>query len=133
MTSSPCGLFRPGPLQSGAVDDYINRKHGKEPVSFPHPSLDTVLEGTLGGWCCTKNRLRKLPRYLPGLCPVRADLLRRAMGKKKAEEMAKVRAQFLQGTGEGGVDADLANEIFDLMENLLATLSTNRIRPPTLC
>ena len=44
-------LFRPGPLQSGAVDDYINRKHGKEPVSYPHPTLDTVLEGTYGVVC----------------------------------------------------------------------------------
>ncbi len=108
-------LFRPGPLQSGAVDDYINRKHGKEPVSFPHPSLDTVLEGTYGV-VLYQEQVMKIAQVLAGFSLGQADLLRRAMGKKKAEEMAKVRAQFLQGTGEGGVDADLANEIFDLME-----------------
>ena len=107
-------LFRPGPLQSGAVDDYINRKHGKEPVSFPHPSLDTVLEGTYGV-VLYQEQVMKIAQVLAGFSLGQADLLRRAMGKKKAEEMAKVRAQFLQGTGEG-VDADLANEIFDLME-----------------
>ncbi|HAR91134.1 MAG TPA: DNA polymerase III subunit alpha, partial [Gammaproteobacteria bacterium] len=108
-------LFRPGPLQSGAVDDYINRKHGKEPVSFPHPSLDTVLEGTYGV-VLYQEQVMQIAQVLAGFSLGQADLLRRAMGKKKAEEMAKVRAQFLQGTGEGGVDADLANEIFDLME-----------------
>ena len=109
-------LFRPGPLQSGAVDDYINRKHGKEPVSFPHPSLDTVLEGTYGV-VLYQEQVMKIAQVLAGFSLGQADLLRRAMGKKKAEEMAKVRAQFLQGTTKGGVDADLANEIFDLMEN----------------
>ena len=108
-------LFRPGPLQSGAVDDYINRKHGKEPVSFPHPALDTVLEGTYGV-VLYQEQVMQIAQVLAGFSLGQADLLRRAMGKKKAEEMAKVRAQFLQGTGERAVDADLANEIFDLME-----------------
>jgi DNA polymerase-3 subunit alpha len=108
-------LFRPGPLQSGAVDDYINRKHGKEPVSFPHPTLDTVLEGTYGV-VLYQEQVMQIAQVLAGFSLGQADLLRRAMGKKKAEEMAKVRAQFLQGTGERAVDADLANEIFDLME-----------------
>ena len=108
-------LFRPGPLQSGAVDDYINRKHGKEPVSFPHPTLDTVLEGTYGV-VLYQEQVMQIAQVLAGFTLGQADLLRRAMGKKKAEEMAKVREQFLQGTGERDVSTDLANEIFDLME-----------------
>lgn len=108
-------LFRPGPLQSGAVDDYINRKHGKEPVSFPHPTLDSVLEGTYGV-VLYQEQVMQIAQVLAGFSLGQADLLRRAMGKKKAEEMAKVREQFLQGTGERDVSADLANEIFDLME-----------------
>ena len=108
-------LFRPGPLQSGAVDDYINRKHGKEPVSYPHPTLDTVLEGTYGV-VLYQEQVMQIAQVLAGFTLSQADLLRRAMGKKKAEEMAKVREQFLQGTGERDVSADLANEIFDLME-----------------
>ena len=108
-------LFRPGPLQSGAVDDYINRKHGKEPVSFPHPKLDSVLEGTYGV-VLYQEQVMQIAQVLAGFSLGQADLLRRAMGKKKAEEMAKVREQFLQGTGERDVSADLANEIFDLME-----------------
>ena len=103
------------PLQSGAVDDYINRKHGKEPVSFPHPTLDTVLEGTYGV-VLYQEQVMQIAQVLAGFTLGQADLLRRAMGKKKAEEMAKVREQFLQGTGERDVSTDLANEIFDLME-----------------
>ncbi len=108
-------LFRPGPLQSGAVDDYINRKHGKEPVSYPHPTLDTVLQGTYGV-VLYQEQVMQIAQVLAGFSLGQADLLRRAMGKKKADEMAKVREQFLQGTGENGVSAQLANEIFDLME-----------------
>ena len=108
-------LFRPGPLQSGAVDDYINRKHGKEPVSFPHPTLDTVLEGTYGV-VLYQEQVMQIAQVLAGFSLGQADLLRRAMGKKKASEMAKVREQFLQGTSDNGVAAELANEIFDLME-----------------
>ena len=111
-------LFRPGPLQSGAVDDYINRKHGKELlVSFPHPTLDSVLEGTYGV-VLYQEQVMQIAQVLAGFSLGQADLLRRAMGKKKAEEMAKVREQFLQGTGERDVSADLANEIFDLMEKV---------------
>ena len=108
-------LFRPGPLQSGAVDDYINRKHGKEPVSFPHPSLETVLQGTYGV-VLYQEQVMQIAQVLAGFSLGQADLLRRAMGKKKAEEMAKVRQQFLEGTAQNQVSAQLANEIFDLME-----------------
>ncbi len=108
-------LFRPGPLESGAVDDYINRKHGREPVTFPHPSLQPVLESTYGV-VLYQEQVMQIAQVLAGFSLGQADLLRRAMGKKKASEMAKVREQFLVGTAENDVSADLANEIFDLME-----------------
>jgi len=108
-------IFRPGPLQSGADADYINRKHGKEPVVYPHPKLEPVLEGTYGV-VLYQEQVMQIAQELAGFSLGQADLLRRAMGKKKPEEMARVREQFLTGTAENGVDAGLANEIFDLME-----------------
>lgn len=108
-------IFRPGPLQSGADADYINRKHGKDPVVYPHPKLEPVLEGTYGV-VLYQEQVMQIAQELAGFSLGQADLLRRAMGKKKPEEMARVREQFLTGTGEHGVDAGLANEIFDLME-----------------
>ena len=75
-------LFRPGPLQSGAVDDYINRKHGKDPVSFPHPTLHTALEGTYGV-VLYQEQVMQIAQVLAGFTLGQADLLRRAMGKKK--------------------------------------------------
>ncbi|MEE6246623.1 MAG: DNA polymerase III subunit alpha [Pseudomonadota bacterium] len=108
-------LFRPGPLQSGAVDDYIDRKHGKAAVTYPHPSLQPVLDSTYGV-VLYQEQVMQIAQVLAGFSLGQADLLRRAMGKKKAEEMAKVREQFLLGTGEHGVEEKLANEIFDLME-----------------
>lgn len=108
-------LFRPGPLQSGAVDDYIDRKHGKAAVAYPHPSLQPVLESTYGV-VLYQEQVMQIAQVLAGFSLGQADLLRRAMGKKKAEEMAKVREQFLHGTGEHAIAPKLANEIFDLME-----------------
>ena len=108
-------LFRPGPLQSGAVDDYINRKHGREPVSYPHPTLEESLIGTYGV-VLYQEQVMQIAQVLAGFSLGQADLLRRAMGKKKPEEMAKVRKQFLEGTSNNDVDADLAGDIFDLME-----------------
>ena len=108
-------LFRPGPLQSGAVDDYIDRKHGKTAVAYPHPSLQPVLESTYGV-VLYQEQVMQIAQVLAGFSLGQADLLRRAMGKKKAEEMAKVREQFLHGTGEHDIAPKLANEIFDLME-----------------
>lgn len=108
-------LFRPGPLQSGAVDDYIDRKHGKAAVAYPHPSLQPVLESTYGV-VLYQEQVMQIAQVLAGFSLGQADLLRRAMGKKKADEMAKVREQFLQGTGEHDIAPQLANDIFDLME-----------------
>ena len=106
-------LFRPGPCSLGPLTTTSIASTARN--LFSHPSLDTVLEGTYGV-VLYQEQVMKIAQVLAGFSLGQADLLRRAMGKKKAEEMAKVRAQFLQGTGEGGVDADLANEIFDLME-----------------
>lgn len=108
-------LFRPGPLQSGAVDDYIDRKHGLKRVEYPHPAMEGSLSTTYGVMLY-QEQVMQSAQALAGFSLGQADLLRRAMGKKKPEEMAKVRAQFLEGTAERGVDAHLANEIFDLME-----------------
>ena len=108
-------LFRPGPLQSGADADYINRKHKIEPVVYPHKKLEPVLEGTYGV-VLYQEQVMQVAQELAGFSLGQADLLRRAMGKKKPEEMARVRDQFLTGTADHGIDSKLANEIFDLME-----------------
>ena len=108
-------LFRPGPLQSGAVDDYIDRKHGQEPITYPHPEMKAVLQNTYGVMLY-QEQVMQTAQVLAGFSLGQADLLRRAMGKKKPEEMAKVREQFLSGCSERGVDAALAGQIFDLME-----------------
>ncbi|MAT82713.1 MAG: DNA polymerase III subunit alpha [Gammaproteobacteria bacterium] len=108
-------LFRPGPLQSGAVDDYIDRKHGRKRVDYPHPAMEPVLSTTYGVMLY-QEQVMQSAQVLAGFSLGQADLLRRAMGKKKPEEMAKVRAEFLDGCRERGVDEQLANDIFDLME-----------------
>ena len=84
-------------------------------MAYPHPSLQPVLDSTYGV-VLYQEQVMQIAQVLAGFSLGQADLLRRAMGKKKAEEMAKVREQFLQGTGKHGVEAKLANEIFDLME-----------------
>lgn len=106
-------LFRPGPLQ--LADGFINRKHGKEEVDYLHPSLKHVLEGTYGVMLY-QEQVMQIAQILAGYTLADADLLRRAMGKKKPEEMAKQRTVFLKGATENGVDEKQAGHIFDLME-----------------
>jgi DNA polymerase-3 subunit alpha len=110
-------LFRPGPLQSGMVDDFIDRKHGKidGPIDYLHPSLKPVLEPTYGV-ILYQEQVMQIAQVLAGYTLGGADLLRRAMGKKKPEEMAKQRSIFVDGSVERGVDPKLAAHIFDLME-----------------
>jgi DNA polymerase-3 subunit alpha len=110
-------LFRPGPLQSGMVDDFINRKHSVEQVKIDyfHPDLKPILEPTFGV-ILYQEQVMQIAQVLAGYSLGEADLLRRAMGKKKPEEMAKQRAIFLKGAGERGVKTELATYIFDLME-----------------
>ena len=108
-------LYRPGPLDSGMVDVFINRKHGRERVTYPHPLLEPILRGTYGV-IVYQEQVMQIAQVLAGYPLGRADLLRRAMGKKKAEVMAKERGGFVEGCGAKGVEPRLANEIFDLME-----------------
>jgi DNA polymerase-3 subunit alpha len=113
-------LFRPGPLQSGMVDDFINRKHGRAPLAWPHPdyqldSLQPVLEPTYG-IILYQEQVMQIAQVMAGYTLGGADMLRRAMGKKKPEEMAKQRAIFLEGCANNGIDKDLAGNIFDLVE-----------------
>ncbi len=113
-------LFRPGPLQSGMVDDFINRKHGRAEVSYPHPDyqhelLEPILEPTYGV-IVYQEQVMQIAQVLAGYSLGGADLLRRAMGKKKPEEMAKQRAIFKEGAEKQGIDSDLAMNIFDLVE-----------------
>ena len=108
-------LYRPGPLQSGAVDQYVDRKHGRAPVTYPHPSLEKVLETTYGVMLY-QEQVMSGAQELAGFSLGQADLLRRAMGKKKPEEMAEMRSMFLDGTRAQGVDDGISNGIFDQME-----------------
>jgi len=108
-------LFRPGPLQSGMVDDFINRKHGRAAVEYPHPDLEPILKPTYGV-ILYQEQVMQIAQVLAGYTLGGADLLRRAMGKKKLEEMAKQREIFMKGAVERGVDAAVATHIFDLME-----------------
>jgi len=108
-------LFRPGPLQSGAVDDYIDRKHGKAKIDYPHPSLEPVLRDTYGVMLY-QEQVMSIAQVLCGFSLGQADLLRRAMGKKKLEEMTKVRQQFIDGAAARGIDTMLTEHIFGLVE-----------------
>jgi DNA polymerase III subunit alpha len=110
-------LFRPGPLQSGMVEDFIDRKHGKiaGPIDYLHPSLQPVLKSTYGV-ILYQEQVMQIAQVLAGYTLGGADLLRRAMGKKKPEEMAKQRSVFINGSVERGVAPEVAAHIFDLME-----------------
>ena len=108
-------LFRPGPLQSGMVDDFINRKHKRTKVEYPHPALETILKPTYGV-ILYQEQVMQIAQVLAGYTLGAADLLRRAMGKKKAEEMAQQRAIFVDGAKNNGVAEKTAAYIFDLME-----------------
>jgi len=110
-------LFRPGPLQSGMVDDFISRKHdlSKREIDYLHPDLKSVLESTYGV-ILYQEQVMQIAQVLAGYTLGGADLLRRAMGKKKPEEMAKQREVFVTGATERGVADFTATRIFDLME-----------------
>ncbi len=110
-------LFRPGPLQSGMVDDFINRKHGRGdgPIDYLHPRLEPILKPTYGV-ILYQEQVMQIAQVLAGYTLGGADLLRRAMGKKNAEDMAQQRSVFVRGATERGVREQLAAHIFDLME-----------------
>jgi DNA polymerase-3 subunit alpha len=108
-------LFRPGPLQSGMVDDFIDRKHGRANVEYPHPDLEPILKPTYGV-ILYQEQVMQIAQVLANYTLGAADLLRRAMGKKKPEEMAKQRTIFTAGATARGVNEQTATYIFDLME-----------------
>lgn len=108
-------LYRPGPLESGMVVDFVNRKHGRAEVDYFHKDLEPVLTSTYGV-IVYQEQVMLISQIIGGYTLGGADLLRRAMGKKKAEEMAKHRAIFEKGAVEKGYDAQLAVKLFDLME-----------------
>ena len=106
-------LFRPGPMHM--ADDFVNRKQGQEAIDYLHPKLESVLQSTYGV-ILYQEQVMQIAQVLAGYSLGGADLLRRAMGKKKPEEMAKQRSIFTSGAVERGVDERLAAHIFDLME-----------------
>lgn len=113
-------LFRPGPLQSGMVDDFVDRKHGRKPLAWPHEDyqldiLKPILEPTYG-IILYQEQVMQIAQVMAGYSLGRADILRKAMGKKNPEVMALQRDGFIEGCVNGGIDADLAANIFALVE-----------------
>jgi DNA polymerase-3 subunit alpha len=108
-------LFRPGPLDSGMVDSFVLRKHGREPISVLHPLLEPILKETYG-IMVYQEQVMQAAQVLAGYSLGDADNLRRAMGKKKPEEMARERSRFVEGATRNGLSEKLAGDIFDQME-----------------
>ena len=108
-------LYRPGPLQSGMVDSFINRKHGKEETTYLHPSLEPILKET-HGVILYQEQVMRIANRLAGFSLNQADNLRKAMGKKKPEIMAKFKDQFMSGSVANGIPKETAQSIFELME-----------------
>jgi DNA polymerase-3 subunit alpha len=109
-----CALYRPVPLGSGMVDDYVEGKHGRKKVEYPHPCLEEILKDTFGVMVY-QEQVMQAARKMAGYSLGGADLLRRAMGKKKAEEMAKQKATFVSGSVGNGHAAEDAERVFELM------------------
>ena len=108
-------LYRPGPIQGGMIDDFIDRKHGRKRIEYELPQLEQLLKETLGV-IVYQEQVMQIANVLAGYSLGEADLLRRAMGKKNAEEMAKQRDRFVKGALERGLPAKKVEKIFDLME-----------------
>jgi DNA polymerase-3 subunit alpha len=108
-------LYRPGPLDAGMVDRYIERKHGREQIVYLHPVMKDILADTYGV-ILYQEQIMQLARALAGYSLGEADLLRKAMGKKDPEEMAKQKVRFVGGAVERGIEKRLADEIFQQME-----------------
>jgi DNA polymerase-3 subunit alpha len=114
-----CALYRPGPLGSGMVDDFIQRKHGKKAITYDFPQLEPILKDTYGV-IVYQEQVMLIAQVLANYTLGGADLLRRAMGKKKPEEMAKQKEIFLRGARENKLDPKKAEGVFDLMEKFAA-------------
>lgn len=109
-----CALYRPGPLGSGMVDDFIDRKHGRKPVVYDLPQLEPILKDTYGV-IVYQEQVMQISRSLAGYSLGQADLLRRAMGKKDDNEMSRQKGLFLEGAKTSNLDPKKAEAIFDLM------------------
>jgi len=112
--SSILALYRPGPLDAGLIPKFINRKNGNEKIDFPHPFIKSILTETYG-IMVYQEQIMKIAQDLAGYSLGDADLLRRAMGKKKVSEMVKHRNIFIDGSMKIGVNEKLANDLFDQM------------------
>jgi DNA polymerase-3 subunit alpha len=108
-------LYRPGPLESGMVEDFINRKHGRAKADYFHPDLEVSLKPTYGV-IVYQEQVMQIAQIIGGYSLGAADLLRRAMGKKNADEMAQQRNIFVEGAVKRAIDEKLATHLFDLME-----------------
>jgi DNA polymerase-3 subunit alpha len=112
--SSILALYRPGPLDAGLIPKFINRKHGREPIKYEHPLLETILKETYAV-LVYQEQIMKMAQDLAGYTLGEADLLRRAMGKKKVSEMQKHREKFIDGATKNGVRQEIAEELFKQM------------------
>jgi DNA polymerase-3 subunit alpha len=107
-------LFRPGPMQSGMLDMFVDRKHGREEVKYDHALLETILKDTYG--CMVfQEQVMEISKTLSGFTPGEADGLRKAMGKKIPEELEKMRDKFVKGAAVNKINPKLANKIYDQM------------------
>ena len=107
-------LYRPGPLEGGMVDDFIERKHGRKEVVYPHAELEKILKDTYGV-IVYQEQVMQIAQVMAGYSLGRADLLRRAMGKKIKEAMDEEKVSFVEGATARGIEKKLASEVFDLM------------------
>lgn len=108
-------LFRPGPLESGMVQDFVERKHGRQAISYAHPSLEPILKDTYGT-IVYQEQIMQIFQTLAGYSLGQADMVRRLMGKKKVEEMAKQKDLFVEGAGKNGMSSKAATELFEQIE-----------------
>jgi len=108
-------LYRPGPLESGMADDYIERKHGRQKITYPHEKLKDILENSYG-LPIFQDQVLMMARVMAGFTLAEADTLRKAIGKKKKEIMEQTRQKFVEGCINNGVTEDKANSLFDDIE-----------------
>jgi DNA polymerase-3 subunit alpha len=112
-------LFRPGPLNSGMVKDFVQRKHGRSKVEYPHPALESILHDTYGT-IVYQEQIMQIAQELAGYTLGQADILRRAMGKKKFEEMEKQKELFISGSNKNNVPESISKNLFDTMTEFAA-------------
>ncbi|WP_448587485.1 DNA polymerase III subunit alpha, partial [Thermocrinis sp.] len=117
-------LYRPGPLKSGLVDSYINRKHGKEQIVYPFPELEEVLRETYGVWVY-QEQIMKASQVLAGFTPGEADTLRKAIGKKKKDVMNEMKEKFIKGSVQRGYPKESIERLWEDIEKF-ASYSFNK-------